>query len=564
MEALLAELTRDPSIFWRRAAASALVAAVVIAAALLAHRSAWHAVVETLPAVYEENAEPPVLSPDGRLLAYASDRADRKRWQLYVEALAGGEARALTPPGAAPHCARFSRDGKSLIYVDLSSNQARRVSIGGGAFEVLASDVECIEDCGAAGLLLQRGGAPDCPTCERLALLASGSERDLVRLAGRHIRPVRCDGRGEQFVFASVGMASSEIRVGTFDGKVRTLVESEDPLANPVFAVDRPTVIYAASVARRMNLFEVPLAGGRAVQLTDTPGPNVGPEPSPDGRSLLFQFDNTPEQLVSIELATGRRQRVSARLQETQTRNAVFTLDGKAVIAQVERTDGPHVAELPLDGSAERILADGAMPDVTPDDREIVFRRPGAGASWRVLAVSRQGGEPRLITEVEGLLHDIVVGADGRVHLRVDRGERRFAVSVPLAGGVASQEAPEPWSLLVPMAGGYRLGFRAAGFYDRIFVLPPGLQPEAGPLDPRIIALPARMVTLTRDQRSLVYHDGLRIILYAPASGAERVLYEYGLPSQFGLSADGKSLLLGEFVGAIQRQVVRNFGERPR
>jgi hypothetical protein len=566
MAALLADLQRIRSAPRRWLFAGLAVLVIAASLALLVRRgTTWRAEVVPLPGVHEENATFPAISPDGKLIAYLSDRGERQLWRLYVEPLGGGEARALTPPGPrGNNSLHFTRDGRHILYIDAVGRALMRIPVSGGAPETVATDTTSVDDCGPSGLLLARSGAPDCPTCGRLVLLRDGREREIGRIKTRVILNPHCDARGERVVYAARNLSTTDLNLVTVNGATRTLLRDVRYLSDPVFSVDGRSVIYSAAPTGRSNLFEIDAEGGSPRQLTHGPGPDRGAAPTPDGKGLLFQLDDTPGQLFAIDLASGRRRRVSSSQDDNLTLNATFALDGRAVFAEVQRESGLYVAEVSLHGAPVRLLAPGFRPSPTPDDRELVYAAQAPAGRFRVEAVPRAGGPARVLGQGEGLIRDLVAGPDGRVHLALELGERHLAMSLPLAGGEAALDAPEPWDFLMPLAGGYQHGVRAEGYYGVDYILPPGVHPDAGPVDARALRILSESLVVTRDFRTVVYGDGQRIVALTPSSGERRELYEYAMPGELGLSPDGRTLLIGEFAGSARRELIRNFGDRPR
>ena len=135
-------------------------AIALIATAIAAAATAWLAAERTRPAVnggpaadaklerltYDSGVtRMPALSPDGRLLAYASDRAGNGDLDIWVQQISGGTPLRLTDDPADDSAPDFSPDGNQVVF--------RSERNGGGIYVVPALG-------GPARLIAQDGRRP--------------------------------------------------------------------------------------------------------------------------------------------------------------------------------------------------------------------------------------------------------------------------------------------------------------------------------------------------------------------------------------------------------------------
>jgi dipeptidyl aminopeptidase/acylaminoacyl peptidase len=187
----------------------------------------------------------PRWSPDGRRLAFLSERSPKEKLQLYVMPADGGEPTRLTSLENGAKSVAWSPDGERLAFVS---------PVGG-----------------------QREPESD-------------EERRKSRPA-RVITSLKYRFNGEGFVYDR----RPHVFVVALDGAAPRQVTDGDFIdADPAWAPDGQSIVFvSARHAERddddaSDLWRVPAGGGTPEKLTATPGPILLPAFSPDGGAIAF------------------------------------------------------------------------------------------------------------------------------------------------------------------------------------------------------------------------------------------------------------------------------------
>jgi len=124
----------------RRGRSTWMVAGAVVAIGFVVAAAGWYRAARPVAAVSpwtltRLTSDPglsgsPALSPDGKLVAYSSDRSLDGAQDLYIKQVAGGEPVRLTSDGAGNTTPDFSPDGSKIVF---RSNRN-----GGGIYEIPA------------------------------------------------------------------------------------------------------------------------------------------------------------------------------------------------------------------------------------------------------------------------------------------------------------------------------------------------------------------------------------------------------------------------------------------
>lgn len=261
----------------------------------------------TVPRTVRDDGErlsSPRWSPDGKLLAW---RREDPHGRATIEvAHASGTKAATLSHGGYDGSVSWAPDSDTLYFT--------RGNYTAGGYGFYRDLYSARISSGAERRLTtgMRLAAPDAsPDGRSVAAVATGGGRHRLVL----LSPGGKDGKGWAVVTAmdtapetrlsrprwspdgkAVAVVETDGRTGrsallVFDpatGERRVVAAAEASLADPCWSRDGSRLFFVSAETGVFNLFAVPAAGGVRSQVTNLEGGAFTPEPSPDGKSLLF------------------------------------------------------------------------------------------------------------------------------------------------------------------------------------------------------------------------------------------------------------------------------------
>jgi Tol biopolymer transport system component len=365
----------------------------------------------------------PAVSRDGRLIAYASDRAGNGTLDIWVQQIAAGTSIRLTDGAADDTSPDFSPDGSQILF------QSDRE--GGGAFLVSAF--------GSTQPRLVAPGARDArfsPDGSRIAYW-SGAWRGGAANTATALYVVSPDGGAAQRLVP--GFRSARTPVWSPDGQSLLFLGRSDTTSPPEASVDWWWVKLDGSVPRKVGLLTDP-----ALRLAEA-HPSAW---TPDG---VLYSDGQDLWAVPISQTSGEMLGAPRRLTVSAGAYAlpIVSADGRIVFAAVEQVRVIERASLEPSANPQppvQLYADFAnnagRPSETRDGHIIVFERP-VGDSIEIWTRDLRTSVEQIITRVasQATLSATISPDGARIAYTVSRGlggvGRGFVVET--ARGVPSQ-----------------------------------------------------------------------------------------------------------------------------
>jgi Tol biopolymer transport system component len=417
----------------------------------------------------------PAASPNGKTIAFTSDRDGRPR--IWLKDLASGSETALT--SGPDDYARFSPDGSTIVFSRTEgalTSLYKMPATGGGAVKIvedvldgdwspdgrriafvrskpkgaeLSAAIWMVGTNGEGPMELGRSEngslklprwSPDghtiaavqsfiqagSPTSIFVVDVDSGKSRTIGATSGGFaILSIAWNGAGDDLLYSQAesvslnGAAGRIVRQNLVSGGTETLFWS--PYAGLIFDVAGPGTIVFGTGSPRQNVRETAVRGGSAKSHWLTRGNSTDRQPaySPDGEWVIFSSNQSGNlDIWAVSTKTGAARRLTNDPAEDWDPD--FTADGKQIVWSSNRSGHFEVWIAGADGSGARQLTqdgvDAENPTATPDGNWIVYSsgNPAKNGVWKI---RQDGSQAARLVSGSTLVPD--VSPDGQYCLYV-------------------------------------------------------------------------------------------------------------------------------------------------
>ncbi|WP_243453515.1 amidohydrolase family protein [Polymorphobacter multimanifer] len=286
----------------------------------------------------------PAWSPDGRMIAFASDRTGpgEAAYNIWTLDLASGALKQVTNTAGEDRMPSWSPDGRELAYA----------SARGGKTALWATTLATGAERSLRAVEGQRLEAPSWGPDGRLAYVASDAASSRLEIDGtvvsgkENVFPFRVSWAGKGFHYVSDGLIrrrdGGTVKTVPFQARLdvsipryaRAKRDFDSTAPRKALGIVKPALSPDASQLAFVALGDVwlvPVAGGKPVNLTNDAALDADVAWSPDGKSLVYTSDKAGglPQLYIRDVAAGTDRQLT-RL-DTQPLGAAWSPDGTRI-----------------------------------------------------------------------------------------------------------------------------------------------------------------------------------------------------------------------------------------
>jgi dipeptidyl aminopeptidase/acylaminoacyl peptidase len=380
----------------------------------------------------------PQLSPDGKWIAYDASTIDLaanvRRSAIYLIAATGGTSKQITDGAKQDEGPAWSPDGKTIAYVsnreggakqiylyDVAAGTSRKLSnLAGGA-----GSVKWLPD--GSGLVAVSDIYPDCgvePACIKQKSDAEGAKpsqaRVIASLLFRHWKAWQEPTRSH-IVLQPLNGSPRDLTPGAFDAPPFSVGGGDEFDISP----DGRELVFARNtdehpeLSTNSDIFTIPL-GGQApspVRITTRTGADTSPKYSPDGKWIVYRsqsrggYESDLWELWLYNRATATAARIAPRFADW-VESATWSPDSKALLVVAPLAGKHALYEITLDGMTNRMYSRGSVdaPVMTRDGKTIYCDWSTLMKPAEIYAIGRGVDAVQVTHDNDALMSTVSVG----------------------------------------------------------------------------------------------------------------------------------------------------------
>lgn len=366
----------------------------------------------------------PALSPDGRSVAYISNRDGH--YNVYVGLVHGAEPLQITHDAAMKARPGWSPDGGMLAYAQLNNSGAWDVwevpALGGLPRKVVLNAADPAWTPDGHSIVYQN------LSDEQIWIAGTEGENAHALVHGVPYRwemepRVSPDGRLVAFSVRSTGGPYGELGLADVStGTVRLLTHDNALALSPAWSPDSRSIYFSSSRGGTVNIWKIGADGRGLRQITAGEGDDAEIDVSSDGKRLVFGTMRVNIGLSRFDAHAKSGEPNAKVLTTDPARNEfgpAYSLNGTriAFFTNLKGAENESIGVADADGgNAIQLVRDSHVnlfPRWSPDGTHIVYgSNSGKNIEYRSIAVS--GGAPQTImSDAADAIVD--VGRDGRL-----------------------------------------------------------------------------------------------------------------------------------------------------
>jgi TolB protein len=199
------------------------------------------------------------------------------------------------------------------------------------------------------------------------------------------------------------GKARYRLVVADADGaNPAVIAESEQPIMSPAWSSDARRIAYVSFESHSSAVYVQELATGQRRVVSSHPGINGAPAWSPDGSRLALTLSRDEGNLDVFVLNPGSNDMRRLTDNPAIDTEGAWAPDGKSLYFTSDRSGGPQVYQVGLDGnSPRRVSFEGsynARPRVSPDGDHLAVVHNDRG-SFRIALIDLRRGSLQVLSD---------------------------------------------------------------------------------------------------------------------------------------------------------------------